>query len=121
MKISENELELMKLLWEKSPQSAMELLAAVRRKIAWEATTVRTMLQRLVEKGAVRQEGAKRSYAYIPAVSADEYRGATLRRLKEKMFDSDPMELLCFFVRQEKLSAAEIAELEKILKKGGTQ
>lgn len=121
MRISESELEIMKSLWEKSPQNAAELLDSVRREIDWEATTVRTLLQRLVEKGAVRQDGKRRSYTYTPAVSADEYRGASLRRMMEKMFNSSPMEMLCFFVRQEKLSDSEIAELENILREGGEQ
>lgn len=119
MKISESELEIMKPLWEKSPQTAAELLNTVQQEFNWEATTVRTMLQRLVEKGAVRQSGQKRSYTYSPIVSADEYRGATLRQIVEKMFNSSPAEMLCFFARQEKLSDSEIAELEDILRKGG--
>ncbi len=121
MKISENELEIMRLLWEKSPQTATELQDSIREKVRWETTTIRTMLQRLVEKGAVRQAGRKRSYTYTPLVSADEYRSISLRRLIENVFNSNPMEMFCFFARQEKLSDAEIAELENILKKGGNK
>lgn len=114
--ISNSELELMKLLWECSPLSAPALVERVRRSCDWEENTIRTLLARLVKKGAVEQQGQKRSYTYVPRITRDEYREEASCRLVEQVFNSRPGALMSFFVRKGKLSREDIAELKQLLK-----
>ena len=59
--ISDSELEVMKVLWDKAPRTLPQVVEAVRRVNPWESVTVKTLLNRLVRKQAVRQEGERRS------------------------------------------------------------
>ena len=54
--ISEAESQVMGLLWREAPQGSEELVAALQPETAWHENTVRTLLNRLVRKGAVRAE-----------------------------------------------------------------
>ena len=57
IRIPESELEIMKVLWERSPQTLPEIVGNVRRVMPWEAVTVKTLLGRLVKKQFVRRSG----------------------------------------------------------------
>ncbi len=118
MRISESELEVMKLLWEKSPADLPELIERTKQRRDWDESTIKTLLRRLVGKGAIRRTGERRSYQYTPAISFREYRVDLLRHVAKSFFGSNLVEMFCFFVREEKLSAEELGELEAILKKG---
>ena len=113
--VSNSELEVMKLLWERAPQSAPELVEKLQESCGWEENTIRTLLMRLVKKGAVEQNGRKRNYTYAPLISCDEYREEASGRLLGQIFDNSPGALVNFFVRKGKLSAEEVAELRQLL------
>ncbi len=116
--ISGSELEVMKLLWERAPLSGPELVAGLEKAgCGWEENTIKTLLARLVKKGAVAQEGRKRMYSYRPLIGRDEYREEAAGRLVDQVFDSNPAELVCFFARQGRLSPEDIEELKAILKR----
>ena len=72
--VTNSELELLKLLWETSPLTAPELTERAAASCGWDASTVKTLLARLVGKGTVRQCGRKRFYFYRPLLSREEYR-----------------------------------------------
>lgn len=112
--ITNSELELMKILWESAPLTTPEL-AARAAACGWNGSTVKTLLARLVEKGAILQEGEKRSYAYRPLLSREEYREEAGKRLAAQAFDDDCAAMVSFFVRRGKLSAADLAELKRLL------
>jgi predicted transcriptional regulator len=113
--ISNSELEVMKLLWERAPLSGPELIEQLRSRCDRDENTIKTLLFRLVKKGAVRQDGRRRNYTYTPAIDRDDYRKEAGGRLIEQVFDSSPAAMMCFFAQREKLSAADIAELKTIL------
>ncbi|MEO7317660.1 MAG: BlaI/MecI/CopY family transcriptional regulator [Chthoniobacteraceae bacterium] len=52
--ITESEWAIMEVLWNRAPQTAAEISKARRRSTGWAQNTVRTLLSRLVEKGALR-------------------------------------------------------------------
>ena len=113
--ITNSELELMKILWESSPLTTPELAARAAAACGWNGSTVKTLLARLVEKGALLQEGEKRSYSYRPLLSREEYREEAGKRLAAQAFDDDCAAMVSFFVRRGKLSAADLAELKRLL------
>ena len=119
--VTNSELELLKLLWETSPLTAPELAERAAASCGWDASTVKTLLARLVGKGAVRQCGRKRFYFYRPLLSREEYREAAGERLAAQAFDYDCAAMVSFFVRRGKLSAADIAELKRLLDEQETE
>lgn len=69
-KISEAELEVMKVLWSKSPQTANEIIQALEGQMNWNPKTVRTLINRLVKKQVIfSQQKIGRTYMY--AISFD--------------------------------------------------
>src|SRR6185437_1761820 len=67
--ISEAEWKVMKVLWGKSPLSAMEIITALSDTEDWHPNTVKTLLSRLHKKKAVSVEKVKNLYLYRPVVS----------------------------------------------------
>ncbi|MDR1191381.1 MAG: BlaI/MecI/CopY family transcriptional regulator [Verrucomicrobiales bacterium] len=115
-RISEGEWLVMKAVWEKSPCPAQEVMARLAGKTDWSAATVKTLLNRLVKKQALRFAREGKAYWYSPAYDAEQLRSAEAESFLRRIFDGALTPLVAHFVRSRKLSAAELAELERILR-----
>ncbi|WP_035434488.1 BlaI/MecI/CopY family transcriptional regulator [Bacillus sp. UNC322MFChir4.1] len=115
-RISEAELEIMKVLWEKSPQTANEVIKELELIVDWNPKTIRTLMNRLVQKEAVSYHHEKgRMYAYYPLVSQDHYLQVETRSLLKRFCGVAFKPLLVNFLKEEKLSSEDINELRQIL------
>ncbi|MED2795502.1 MULTISPECIES: BlaI/MecI/CopY family transcriptional regulator [Bacillus cereus group] len=115
-KISEAELEVMKVLWSNSPQTANEVIEALEVKMDWKPKTIRTLINRLVQKEAVAYHQDKgRMYAYYPLVSQDNYLQVETKSLLKRFYGAAFKPLLVNFLKEEKLSSEDINELKRIL------
>jgi len=114
-RISEAEWEVMKVLWSKSPKTANEIVKVLSKKTSWKRETIRTLINRLVQKKAVGFEKKGRQYHYFPlATEAECVREETKSFLKRVHGGSiEPM--LTSFVEEEQLSPEKIARLRRIL------
>ncbi|MFF1993144.1 BlaI/MecI/CopY family transcriptional regulator [Bacillus mycoides] len=115
-KISEAELEVMKVLWSKSPQTANEVIQVLEGQTDWSPKTIRTLLNRLVKKEALssHQETGK-MYTYSPLVSENEYLQVETKSFLKRFYGAALKPLLVNFLQEEKLSPGEIDELKRIL------
>ncbi|WP_374978403.1 BlaI/MecI/CopY family transcriptional regulator [Neobacillus driksii] len=115
-KITEAELEIMKVLWEKSPQTANEVIENLELTMDWKPKTIRTLINRLVQKEAVsyHQENG-RMYEYFPLVSQDYYLQVETKSLLKRFYGAAFKPLLVNFLKEEKLSSEDINELKRIL------
>lgn len=115
-KISDSELEVMKVLW-RAPE-ALPITAireTLQREKGWEATTVKTLVSRLVAKGAVAQE--KRGvFYYSPLISKRAYKRWATDRLIHRLYDGSAQELVAALVRSDGLTAADLEELRAMLR-----
>lgn len=115
-RISEAELEIMKVLWGKSPQTANEVIKELELVVDWNPKTIRTLMNRLVQKEAISYHQEKgRMYAYYPLVSQDYYLQVETRSLLKRFCGVAFKPLLVNFLKEEKLSSEEINELRQIL------
>ena len=71
-KISESEWLVMQVLWSKSPLTANEVVKALTGRTKWKPKTIKTLITRLMKKGALKFKKQGRKYMYYPAVSKDE-------------------------------------------------
>jgi BlaI family penicillinase repressor len=71
-KISESEWIVMRVLWAKSPLTANEVVERLEGKAKWKPKTVKTLINRLVKKGAAKFEKEGRRHKYCPAVGRAE-------------------------------------------------
>ncbi|MFD3449618.1 BlaI/MecI/CopY family transcriptional regulator [Microbacteriaceae bacterium 4G12] len=115
-KISEAELEIMKVLWTKEPQTANEIIKDLEGKMEWSPKTIRTLINRLVQKEAisVHQETGK-MYTYSPLVSQNLYLQVETKSFLKRFYGAALKPLLVNFLKEEKLSQEEINELKRIL------
>jgi BlaI family penicillinase repressor len=116
--ISEAEWQVMRVLWAAGAAgaSAADVIASVRGDTGWAATTVKTLLGRLVKKGAVRTEaGAGRGFAYAAAVSQDACVREESRSFLARVFDGAAAPAAMHLIRGAKLSRDEIEQLRAIL------
>ena len=121
-RISEAEWAVMKVIWKRFPCLAHEIIQALAPGETWSPATIKTMLNRLVGKGALRYERLGRSYLYSPAVTEEDCRAAEGDSFLHRVFDGSLSPLLAHFVHSRRLTREELESLEQILrekKKGG--
>ena len=114
--ISEAESIVMEALWRNSPRSAEELVAELMREQAWQEPTIKTLLNRLLKKGAVSAEKQGRRYLYAPVLSREAWVHGQSRNLLDRLFDGRLAPLVAHFSASGKLSARDLAELKEVLK-----
>jgi predicted transcriptional regulator len=114
-RISQSELDVMDVLWANSPLGASEVGAALAATKDWNIRTVKTLLARLVEKGALSTETEGRRYLYAPLITRESYAAGATRRLSERLFGGRAAPLVAHLAQGEGLSDADIAELEALI------
>lgn len=113
--ISEAESRVMDVLWQQAPLSSEQIVAAVQSGSDWHEKTIRTLLNRLLGKGAVEATRDGRRYLYAPLLSRAQWQSQESRSLLDRVFGGRVGPLLAHFSQHEKLSAKDIAELRKLI------
>ncbi|MBN1560206.1 BlaI/MecI/CopY family transcriptional regulator [candidate division KSB1 bacterium] len=106
----------MKLLWEKSPRTANEIVDALAGNVDWNAQTIRTLINRLVQKGAITFEKDGRAYLYHAKVKESDVQHAETRSFVSRVFNGAMKPMIAAFLQETELSESEIDELERLLK-----
>jgi BlaI family penicillinase repressor len=115
-RISEAELAVMDVLWADSPLTAMDVATRIDPARGWSDRTVKTMLGRLLAKGVLAHVEDGRRYLYRPLVARDAYVATESRRLVDRLFGGRAAPLVAHLAETQALSAADIAELEALVK-----
>ena len=115
MKLTEPEWLIMNALWDKHPAKARDVVERLPSTVNWAYTTVKTMLDRLVEKKAVGKNKRGNIGLYEPLVSRRQARRTAMRIMLDQAFDGAFGPMMHFLVEDEKLSASQRKELIKIL------
>lgn len=84
-KISQAEFSVMEVLWAESPQAASDIANVLAAEKKWNIKTIKTLLSRLVEKGALSTAQDGRRYLYSPEISRDVYSRTAARALKRSL------------------------------------
>lgn len=114
-RISEAEHAVMEALWQRSPQTAAEVCDTVCHERGWSMPTVKTLLSRLVQKGALATEPDGRRFLYSPLIARSAYVGGESRRLVDRLFGGRAAPLLAHLAQEEALTPEDIAEIERLL------
>lgn len=114
--ISESEWSVMEALWERAPQTASEVTKTLRPTMSWAENTVRTLLTRLVDKGALKTaENESGTRTYAPAVKREACVRAESDSFLQRIFGGAAKPLLVHFAQNSKLTPEEVQELKKLL------
>jgi BlaI family penicillinase repressor len=114
-KISESEWLVMRVLWLNGSLTANEVVKELSGKTKWKPKTIKTLITRLMKKGAVKFEKEGRKYRYYPAVSQAECVRMERRSFVRRVYGGTTRPMLAAFLEDAKLSAEDISELRKIL------
>jgi BlaI family transcriptional regulator, penicillinase repressor len=115
MKLSDAEWKVMRTVWQQPGCTVREVTAATADETEWSYSTVKTLLSRLEEKGAVAVDRSEASSRYRPLIAENEARKSALRGFLERTFDGTIGALVHHLVAEEKLSRSELAELKALL------
>lgn len=117
IKLSEAEWKVMKLLWEESPKTMMQITNLLKETTGWTKHTVMTFLKRMEEKKAIHYEEGGRAKLYYPDIKKEEVVLQETEVFLHKVFDGRMGLMLNTMVEKKVLSKSEIDELYDILKK----
>lgn len=113
-KISEAELEVMKILWEENPLTSKEIIKRLHH-MDWSDNTIKTFLNRLLNKGSIKNKAEGRTYLYSPTISYDKYLSKENKNFLNVIYNGATNLLISKFIEEEELSNEDIKELQDIL------
>ena len=115
MPVSEAESMVMDVLWQRHPRSADEIVAELAESTGWAAPTIKTLLNRLLNKGAISAMRDGRRYLYSPVLERETWVQQQSESLLERLFGGRVAPLVAHFGERGKLSVADIAELKRLI------
>ena len=113
--ISEAESVVMEVLWQRHPLGADDIVAALAQQQPWQEATIKTLLNRLLKKGAVAAEPDGRRYRYSPLLQREAWLRAQSAGLLDRLFGGRVAPLVAHFSQHRKLSKKDIAELKRLI------
>ena len=118
VKISDAELEVMRMLWrEKQAVSFSDIRAELSDKTGWEKSTIATLLRRLQKKGAISIQEKEIRY-YVPNITKEDYITLKKRSLIDKLYDGSTKNFVAALCRSGELTETDIDELKEYFRMG---
>ena len=115
MQVSEAESVVMEVLWSRSPLGADDVVAALSARSDWAEPTIKTLLNRLLKKGAIQAERDGRRYLYSPVLTRESWVASQSEGVLERLFGGRVAPLVAHFSERGKLSQDDIDELKRLV------
>ena len=112
--ISDAESRVLEVLWRDGPSTSERVIAALAEE-NWEASTIKTLLARLVKKRAIRAKKEGRRYLYSAVLTREQWVTSESEGLLRRLFGGRVAPLVQHFSQHRKLSKADIAELKRLI------
>ncbi len=119
-RISDAEWTVMKVLWSRPGQTAEEVVEALQGKVTWNGRTIRTLINRLLQKKALRYKEEGRRYRYWPAIRQEDCVTEQRRSFIQRVYGGTVRPMLAAFIEDAELSPEDIEELKHMLDRKGT-
>lgn len=116
--ISDSEWQVMKVIWSQTSCTANQVVQALAERTDWQPKTVKTLINRLVNKAAIGFETDredKKTYHYFALVSERDCVRAESQSFLKRVFNGSPNIMLANFIKEYKLTPEDIDELKRIL------
>jgi len=115
MQVSDAESVVMEVLWSRSPLGSDEVVAELSARSDWAEPTIKTLLNRLLKKGAIRAERDGRRYLYSPVLTRQAWVASQSEGVLERLFGGRVAPLVAHFSERGKLSQDDIDELRRLI------
>jgi BlaI family penicillinase repressor len=116
IRITAAEWEVMAVVWDRTEAAASTVFDLLERRKQWTLATVRTLLRRLVNKGALEQKADGKRYLYTARISMAECARIEGDSFLERVLGRAPSEAILHLVKRADLSKEDIQELRRILR-----
>src|SRR4051812_37211750 len=116
MTISDAEAQVMEVLWKQSPLGTDDIASRLEGQRDWQLATIKSLLNRLLTKGAVNARKDGRRYLYTPVLQRDAWLKEQSVGLVDRLFDGRLAPLVAHFSSHRKLKKADIEALRQLLK-----
>jgi BlaI family penicillinase repressor len=114
-KIAESEWRVMQVLWSSGPQTANDVVNALSGEVKWKPRTIKTLISRLVKKGAIKVTEEGYRYQYSTAVKESECVRSETRSFVRRVYQGAMKPALAALIEDADLSEKEIDDIQKIL------
>ncbi|MDT9000480.1 BlaI/MecI/CopY family transcriptional regulator [Paucibacter sp. APW11] len=114
--ISDAETQVMQILWDRHPLTSEEIAADLSDKQDWQLATIKTLINRLLNKGVIHAEKDGRRYLYSPLLSRADWQASQGLGLLDKLFGGSLAPLVAQFSSQRRLSPSDLAALKQLIK-----
>ena len=115
-KIAESEWRIMQVLWANGSQTANEVVNALSGEVKWKPRTIKTLISRLVKKGAVKVTEEGYRYRYSAAMNESTCVRSETKSFVRRVYQGAMKPALAAFIEDTDLSDKEIDDIQKILK-----
>ena len=113
--ISDAESRIMEALWRKSPLTAEQIIAAVGPENGWAPATVKTLVTRLLKKGAIAGAKEADGYCYRPLIARAAWVQSESQGLLDRLFKGEVAPLVAHFAEHRRLSAKDVKQLKALI------
>ncbi len=115
MNVTAAESRIMEALWEQSPRTADEIVAEVGPRQNWGEATVKTLINRLLQKKAIKSEQIEGRRRYTPLLQRADYVQAESQGLLDRLFDGQLAPLVAHFAQHRALKPEEVERIRKVI------
>lgn len=115
--LTEGEWAIIKVVWEHEPCTAPGVQEALQETIGWSYSTVKTMMDRMVEKGLLATERIRNLILYRSAITSAQAQSGEVMRTLKRAFDGAMTPMMQFMLKTAKLSEDELDELETAIRR----
>ena len=110
--LTEAELRIMRILWERGESLVSELVAAMPESTPLAYTSVLTTVRILEQKGYVRHRQEGRAFVYRPCIAENDASRSEIRHMLDRFFGNSPERLLLALLGDEDVSHEELQRLK---------
>ena len=115
--LTKSEERIMQVIWKLQKAFVKDIIEELDDEPKPPYNTISSIVRLLEKKGYVNYNAYGKTYEYFPAISKDDYAKTTFSKLFSGYFDNSPKSLLSFMVKEQKLTQADIEELNALINK----
>lgn len=105
----------MEVIWETHPIATEDIVAALAGRQTWQEATIKTLLNRLLKKGALSAVREGRRYLYSPLLEREDWISSESESLLERLFAGRVAPLVAHFSKHRKLSKKDLADIKRLI------
>lgn len=113
--ISDAEWRVMHEVWQSEPITSTQIIERLADAMAWTPGTIKTLLHRLVQKGAVDFQRKGNRYLYRACLTEEECIDLASNQILHTIFKGRPVPMLTYMVQSARLSGQEVETLQSML------